>query len=244
MNRTQPYSDEDIAIIYREICSQLLVKDLTSLDLDQLKSLLSHQEEFSNEDIINLKNRAESFNTDWEKLINPQHSSTELLLVCGYPNNKEIKPVKFGISESRNDRRIILRVPIYLVNADFKKYGTEVFFGSLPIEKLEAIKSVYGDFKPYKDGALSYIQIDEMCIYLHQFIMVKDNNVRYCHKYIFESFSRFVAHDMMIYKRQDNYDFIKEVDEFLTNRYTNEMFDKLFTNLTDDELTVLKMRVI
>lgn len=244
MNKNQPYSDEDLAMIYREICNQLLVKDLSGLDLGQWKSLLSDQEEFSKEDIINLKNRAEHFNTDWQKLINYQHASTELLLVCGYPHNKEIKPIKFGVSESIKDRRIIIRVPNYLVNEDFTQYGTEVFFGSLPIEKLNAIKMVYGEFKPHKEGSLSYIKIDEMCIYLHQFIVVKDNNVRYCQKYIFESFSRFIAHDMMIYKREDSYDFIKEVDGFLTNRYTNEMFDKPFTNLTDAELTVLKMRVI
>lgn len=61
MNKNQPYSDEDLAMIYREICNQLLVKDLSGLDLGQWKSLLSDQEEFSKEDIINLKNRAEHF---------------------------------------------------------------------------------------------------------------------------------------------------------------------------------------
>lgn len=244
MHKTQPYNDEELAIIYREICNQLLVKDLSGLDLDQWKSLLSEQEELSNEDIINFKNRAEHVNTDWKKLINYQHASTELLLSCRHPYNKEIKPIKFGVSENIKDRRVIMRVPNYLVNEDFKQYGTEVFFGSLPIDKLEAIKSVYGEFNVHKEGSLSYIKIDEMCIYLHQFIVVKDNNVRYCQKYIFESFARFIAHDMMIYKRDENYDFIKEVDEFLTNRYTNEMFDKPFTNLTNNELTVLKMRVI
>ena len=75
MNKNQPYSDEDLAMIYREICNQLLVKDLSGLDLGQWKSLLSDQEEFSKEDIINLKNRAEHFKTDWQKLINYQHGA-------------------------------------------------------------------------------------------------------------------------------------------------------------------------
>lgn len=49
---------------------------------------------------------------------------------------------------------------------------------------------------------------------------------------------------MLIYERKENYNFIGDINNLITNKYTNEMFDKQFVNLTDDEAIILKMRLI
>lgn len=91
---------------------------------------------------------------------------------------------------------------------------------------------------------MSYLKIDDMCIYLHKFLIVDDDGVRYVTKYIYEPYHRFDANSLMIYKKIPNYNFIDDFNQQMTTRYTEEMFNKQFIDLNDDELTVLKMRLI
>lgn len=236
--------EDEIAIIYKNISEHLLIDNFSGLSLLNWKSMLFNQDDLTQEDFMKIMKTANLCVPNWQRLVNYREFSTELLLRFNSIHKEFIEPITFEVGENTQDRRLIFRVPEYLINKDFKEYNTEIVFGSLPLELMESIITVFGELVPKKSGVMSYIKIDEMCIYLHKFILFEENNIRYCHKYIFEPFSRIDANERMIYQITDNYDFIKTVNEFITTRYTEELFEKEFKDLTNDELTVLKMRVI
>lgn len=246
MKNKSPLTNENIEIIYKCLSENILIKNFKGLNLTDWKSMLFAQDNLTHEDFLMLLSTAEDCLPLWHRLNNPRQGTHELLLRFDSDHRDIIEPITYEVSENTEDRKVIFRIPDYLLDEEFKKYSTEIVFGSLPIDTMNRVNDIFGDFISHKNSVMSYLKlnIENMYIYLHKYVMVTDAEVKYVHKYILDSFTRFDAHEMLIYKTKQNYDFISDLNNLITNEYTNEMFDKLFTNLTDDELTVLKMRVI
>jgi hypothetical protein len=246
MKNKPPLTNEHIEIIYKCLSENILMKNFKSLSLSDWESMLFAQDNLTHEDFLMLLSTAKDCLPLWHRLNNPRKGSHELLLRFDSAHRDIIEPITYEVNENKIDHEVIFKIPDYLIDEEFKKYSTKIVFGSLPIETMNRVNDIFGDFISLNNGVMSYLKLNikNMCIYLHKYVMVTDTEVKYVHKYILDSFTRFDAHQMSIYITNQNYNFINELNNLITNEYTNEMFDKLFTNLTDDELTVLKMRVI
>lgn len=245
MKNKKPLNNHDIDMIFKFLIQYVFKSDFSDLSFSDWQTLSFENTELTQQDLMNRIGDSSKFKHKWEKFINPQYYSKHQLCLNLYSIQKDnIESMFYDIYENLNERKLIVRMPEYLINTKFKNLNTEINFGSMPLDILKLINSVFGEFITHKNGVMSYIKVDDMCIYLHKYIQVNDSEITYVHKYILEPFQRFDANDMLIYERKENYNFIGDINNLITNKYTNEMFDKQFVNLTDDEAIILKMRLI
>jgi len=180
----------------------------------------------------------------WKKSFSYKNNSHEISLNFPISYKKYIDNQIYEIHEDIEKRKSVIRIPEYLLKNNFKLYNTEHSFGEESSHNLKMITNVFGDFVHHNDGVMSYIKINDMCIYLHKYIKIEKNEIRYIHKYVFESFDRFSANEMLIYRVDNKESLSKQLDDYLTTHYTSELFCKSFFELTEDELILLKMEII
>ena len=235
---------EDIDSIFKSLEKYVLVDNFSTLTENDWSLMLSDQGPLTKNDFLMLNNHASKMKAIWNKVHSYQDNRDELWLSFDRNYGLKLLPLYYEVGLDGNNRTLRLRVPDYLIREDIKEYNSNLYFGSLPLNKLNLITKAFGEFTPHKNGAMSYLKIDDMCIYIHKFLIVDDDGVRYVTKYIYEPYKRFDANSLMIYKQIPNYNFIDDFNQKMTTRYTDEMFEKQFIDLNADELTVLKMRLI
>lgn len=244
MFRKPALTHEDIDSIVNSLEKYVLVDNFSTLTENDWSLMLADQYLLTKNDFSILNKQASNIKARWNKVHSYQGNRDELWLSFERDYGLKLPPLYYEVGLDENNRTLRLRVPDYLIREEIKEYNSNLYFGSLPLNRLSAITKAFGEFTPHKNGAMSYLKIDDMCIYLHKFLIVDDDGVRYVTKYIYEPYHRFDANSLMIYKQQPNYNFIDDFNQQMTTRYTEEMFEKQFLDLNDDELTVLKMRII
>lgn len=229
--------------LYNTLIEHCLIKNFSHLTKDEWE-LFFFMENLDQNQYNEITYILSNTNAKWEKAYSNRNMSNEINLMFPSILQKYIHSFIYEVHEDEQTNKKVIRIPEYLLNQTFKDHNTEIVFGSVELSKFSMITDVFGNFINHGDGVMSYIKIDDMCIYLHKYIKIEENKIRYINKYILEPFSRFEANEMLIYRVPEIDDFSKELDDYLTNHYTSELFNKSFFELTQDELILLKMETI
>lgn len=244
MFRKPALTHEDIDSIVKSLANYVLIDNFSTLTKNDWSVMMSDQDQLTKNDLFMLTKHASNIKARWNKIHNYKNDRDELWLSFDRKYGLKFQPLYHEVELEGNNRTLRLRVPDYLIRKNFKEYNSNLYFGSLPLNALNFITKAFGEFTPHKNGVMSYLKIDDMCIYVHKFLIVDDEGVRYVTKYIYEPYKKFDTNTLTIYQQTPNYNFINEFNQQMTTRYTEEMFERQFLDLNEDELTVLKMRII
>lgn len=229
--------------LYTFLIENCLIKNFSNLTDEEFKLFL-FMENLEKSQYNNITDVLSNSNIKWEKIYSNRNMVHELTLITPFILRNYLDSFIYEIHEDEKTNRQIIRLPEYLLNCNFRQNNTEITYGSKEFTKFKMVTNVFGNLISHGDGVMSYIKIDEMCIYLHKYIKIENNQIKYINKYILEPFARFEANEMLIYRVKDIDDFSKELDDYLSTKYTIELFNKSFFELSEDELILLKMEII
>lgn len=229
--------------LYTFLIENCLIKNFSNLKDEEFKLFL-FMENLEKSQYNKITDVLSNSNIKWEKIYSNRNMVHELTLITPFILRNYLDSFIYEIHEDEKTNRQIIRLPEYLLNCNFRQNNTEITYGSKEFTKFKMVTNVFGNLISHGDGVMSYIKIDEMCIYLHKYIKIENNQIKYINKYILEPFARFEANEMLIYRVKDIDDFSKELDDYLSTKYTVELFNKSFFELSEDELILLKMEII
>jgi hypothetical protein len=145
MSRKPSLTHEDIDSIVKSLAKYVLVDNFSTLTENDWSLMLSDQDPLTKNDFLMLNNHASKMKAIWNKVHNYQDNRDELWLSFDRNYGLKLLPLYYEVGLDGNNRTLRLRVPDYLIREDIKEYNSNLYFGSLPLNKLNLIIKVFGD---------------------------------------------------------------------------------------------------